>query len=74
MKNWDGVENLRNIKNRTLIIWGNLDKAYNYNQIETLKDNINNSILKVIKGCSHNVHLEKPDEFNDCVNNFLKKS
>ena len=74
MKNWDGVENLRNIKNRTLIIWGDLDKAYNYNQVETLKDNINNSILKIINGCSHNVHLEKPDEFNDCVNNFLKKN
>ena len=74
MKNWDGVENLRNIKNRTLIIWGDLDKAYNYNQVETLKDNINNSIFKIINGCSHNVHLEKPDEFNDCVNNFLKKN
>ena len=74
MKNWDGVENLKNITNRTLIIWGDQDKAYNYNQVETLKDNINNSILKVINGCSHNVHLEKPDEFNDCVNNFLKKN
>jgi pimeloyl-ACP methyl ester carboxylesterase len=46
MKNWDGVENLKNIKTETLIIWGDQDKAYNYNQVETLKDNINNSILK----------------------------
>jgi pimeloyl-ACP methyl ester carboxylesterase len=74
MKNWDGVESLKNITNRTLIIWGDQDKAYNYNQVETLKDNINNSILKIINGCSHNVHLEKPDGFNDCVNNFLKKN
>ena len=66
--------NLKNITNRTLIIWGDRDKAYNYNQVETLKDNINNSIFKIINGCSHNVHLEKPDEFNDCVNNFLKKN
>ena len=72
MKNWSGIENLKDIKNETLIIWGDQDKAYNYNQVETLNDNISNSILKVIKDCSHNVHLEKPDEFNNCVSEFLK--
>ena len=74
MKNWDGVENLKNITNRTLIIWGDRDKAYNYNQVETLKNNINDSTLNVINGCSHNVHLEKPEEFNNCVDNFLNKN
>ena len=73
MKNWNGVKNLRNIKNETLIIWGDQDKAYNYDQVGTLNDNIPNSNLKIIKGCSHNVHLEKPDEFNKAVNEFLKK-
>jgi len=74
MKNWNGVENLKNINNETLIIWGNQDKAYNFNQIETLNDNIPNSNLKVIKDCSHNVHLEKPDEFNIIVEEFLKRN
>ena len=74
MKNWDGVKNLQNIKNETLIIWGDQDKAYNFNQVETLNDNIPNSNLKIIKGCSHNVHLEKPDEFNTIVSEFLKKN
>ena len=73
MKNWNGVEYLQNIKNDTLIIWGDKDKAYNYNQIETLNNNISNSDLKIIKGCSHNVHLEKPDEFNKIVKEFLKR-
>ena len=73
MKNWSGIENLKNIKNKTLIIWGDQDKAYNFNQVETLNDNIPNSNLKIIKGCSHNVHLEKPDEFNTIVSEFLKK-
>tara|TARA_B110000196_G_scaffold282412_1_gene263641 strand:- start:106 stop:858 length:753 start_codon:yes stop_codon:yes gene_type:complete len=72
MKNWSGVDNLKNIKNKTLIIWGDQDRAYNYNQVETLKNNILNSDLKIIKGCSHNVHLEKPNEFNGCVSEFLK--
>ena len=74
MKNWDGVKNLRNIKNETLIIWGDQDKAYNFNQVETLNNNIPNSDLKIIKGCSHNAHLEKPDEFNKVVEEFLKKN
>ena len=74
MKNWDGVKNLQDIKNETLIIWGDQDKAYNFNQIKTLNDNIPNNILKIIEGCSHNVHLEKPDEFNTNVENFLRKN
>ena len=73
MKNWDGVQNLKNIKNETLIVWGDQDKAYNFHQVETLNENIPNSELKIIYGCSHNVHLEKPDEFNIIVEDFLKK-
>jgi pimeloyl-ACP methyl ester carboxylesterase len=74
MKNWDGVKNLKNIKNETLIVWGDQDKAYNLNQVETLNNNIPNSILKIIENCSHNVHLEKPDKFNIIVEEFLKKN
>ena len=74
MKNWNGVKNLRNIKNETLIIWGDKDKAYNFNQVETLSNNIPNSSLRIIKNCSHNVHLEKPDEFNIIIEEFLKKN
>jgi len=72
MKNWNGIDNLKNIKNETLIIWGDQDKAYDYNQVETLKKNIPNSDLKIVKGCSHNVHLEKPSKFNSFVNEFIK--
>ena len=74
MKNWSGVKNLKNIKNETLIVWGEQDKAYNLNQVETLNEKIPNSRLKVIKGCSHNVHLEKPEEFNAVVKEFLIKN
>ena len=74
MKNWSGIENLKNIKNETLIIWGDQDKAYNFNQVETLKENITNSDLRIVDGCSHNVHLEKPDEFNTIVSEFLQKN
>ena len=74
MKNWNGIENLKNIKNETLIIWGDQDKAYNFDQVRTLNNTILNSDLKIIRGCSHNVHLEKPDEFNITVEKFLNKN
>jgi pimeloyl-ACP methyl ester carboxylesterase len=73
MKNWNGLENLKNINNPTLIVWGNHDKSYNFNQIEILNKNIKNSEIKIFKGCAHNVHLEKTDEFNACIEFFLKK-
>ena len=74
MKNWSGLENLKNIKTPTLIIWGDQDKVYNFNQVDTLNKNIPNSELKIIKDCSHNVHLEKPDEFNEVIKYFLAEA
>jgi pimeloyl-ACP methyl ester carboxylesterase len=71
MKNWSGIENLKNIKNETLIIWGNKDTAYNFKQIDTLNKNITNSRLEIFKNCSHNVHLEEPKKFNDLIKSFI---
>jgi pimeloyl-ACP methyl ester carboxylesterase len=71
MENWNGIKNLKNIKNPTLIIWGDKDKAYNFNQVETLNKNIPNNKISIFEGCSHNVHLEKPYEFNKCISKFL---
>ena len=73
MESWNGVENLKNIKNLTLIIWGDKDKAYNFNQVDTLNKNIPNNEILIFKDCSHNVHLEKPDEFNKNIDEFLNK-
>ena len=71
IKNWDGVENLQDIKNNTLIIWGDKDKSYNLKQIQTLEENISDSNLVIFKGCAHNVHLEQPDQFNHTIKGFL---
>ena len=71
MKNWRGYENLKNIKQDTLIIWGDRDVSYNFDQVGTLKKNIPNSKLEIFKGCCHNVHLEEPQKFNEIVKNFL---
>ena len=73
MKNWSGIENLKNIKNETLIIWGDKDTSYNFDQVDTLNKNIKNSRLEIFKDCAHNVHLEQPDEFNNLVKEFISK-
>ena len=72
-KNWNGLDTLKNIKNETLIVWGDQDKSYKKKEIELLKKNILNSSLVIFKECAHNVHLEKVDEFNDKIQEFLNK-
>jgi len=71
IKNWDGLKNLQDIKNNTLIIWGDKDKSYNLKQVQTLEENISDSNLVIFKGCAHNVHLEQPDQFNHTIKDFL---
>ncbi|GIQ99780.1 MAG: hypothetical protein CM15mP7_3070 [Pelagibacteraceae bacterium] len=73
MKNWRGKEDLKNIKNETLIIWGDKDTSYNFDQVDTLKKNIKNSRLEIFKDCAHNVHLEQPDQFNNLVQEFISE-
>ena len=71
LKNWNGVDTLKDIKNETLILWGDQDKSYNLEQAQALKDNIENSKLIIFKNCAHNVHLEQPDQFNKTIKDFL---
>ncbi len=73
MKNWKGIDNLKKIKNETLIIWGDKDTSYNFDQVDTLNKNIKNSRLEIFKNCAHNVHLEQPDKFNNIVKKFIAK-
>ena len=73
MKNWSGINNLQNIKNETLIVWGDKDTSYNFDQVDTLNKNIKNSRLEIFENCSHNVHLEKPNEFNILVEKFINQ-
>jgi len=74
LKKWKGLENLKNINNETLIIWGEKDTAYNFDQVKILSQNIPLSKIEIFKNCSHNVHLESPDKFNESVKKFLTTS
>ena len=71
MKNWSGIDNLKNIKNETLIVWGDKDISYNFDQVDTLNKNIKNSKLEIFKDCAHNAHLEETDKFNKLIKDFI---
>ncbi len=71
METWSGVSALAKILSPTLVLWGDGDRAYNWSQPEQLWREIMNSQLAVIPGCSHAVHLEKPQLFNEMLKDFL---
>jgi pimeloyl-ACP methyl ester carboxylesterase len=71
MENWSGVAALSKIASATLVLWGDGDRAYLWNQPEQLWREIAGAQLAVIPGCSHAVHLEKPHLFNAMLQDFL---
>ncbi|MGU9958006.1 MAG: alpha/beta fold hydrolase [Arenicellales bacterium WSBS_2016_MAG_OTU3] len=72
-ESWSSAARLAQIKSETLIIWGENDRSYNWEQINQLWSNIPNASLGVMPGCAHNAHLENPELFNLLLSEFLSK-
>jgi len=68
---WDGRPGMDAIRANTLIVWGDRDRSYGWQQPEALWRGIEGSSLAVVPGCAHNVHMEKPDIFNSIIGDFL---
>jgi 2-hydroxy-6-oxonona-2,4-dienedioate hydrolase len=71
MEGWDGRANLPNITQPTLIVWGDQDRSYQWQQIESLWRGIANASLAVLPHCSHALHLEYPQAFHSLLLDFL---
>ncbi len=71
MDAWSGEDELSQIRSKTLVIWGDRDRTYPWQQIQTLWGAIPDVGLSVVAGCAHAVHLEKPDLFNRLLGDFL---
>ncbi|WP_298933793.1 alpha/beta fold hydrolase [uncultured Ruegeria sp.] len=71
MKNWSGTENLSALPQETLIICGDRDRTYSWEQTSLLWSSIPNASLSVIPGCAHAVHLEKPELFTSVLVDYL---
>ncbi len=71
MQGWNGDQRLHDIRNRTLVVWGDHDRTYPWSQTSRLWQTIPNASLAVLPGCAHAAHFEKPSLFNDVVQDFL---
>ncbi|MFA8341868.1 MAG: 2-succinyl-6-hydroxy-2,4-cyclohexadiene-1-carboxylate synthase [Rhodothermaceae bacterium] len=63
--------NLKTIKQKTLLISGELDQKFSEIN-KKMANYLPNCEHKIIQETGHNTHLEKPEEFTILVNNFLK--
>ncbi len=70
-ESWDGRSDLQTIGCPTLVICGDRDRSYNWDQTHALRKGIKLSQLAVIPGCAHNAHLEKPHLFNFVIDDFI---
>lgn len=73
MQAWSGLDYLSEIKAKTLIVWGDCDRTYAWQQIETLWRTIPNCSLAVVPRCAHAVHMENAFLFNQLVEEFLSE-
>jgi len=68
---WNGSSALALISCPTLVLWGDRDQSYPWQQPQSLWHGIPDSYLAVMPGCAHNAHMEKPALFNMIVDDFL---
>ena len=63
---------LKEIKAKTLLIWGNKDSATPLKDGNTMNKLISDSEIVVLDGCSHFAYLEKPFLVNQIIYEQLK--
>ncbi|MDG1430832.1 MAG: alpha/beta hydrolase [Paracoccaceae bacterium] len=71
MNKWSGSTHLPKLDAKTLVIWGDSDRTYSWDQTEQLWRSISKASLAVIPNCAHAPHLEKTDLFNSIVSDYL---
>jgi pimeloyl-ACP methyl ester carboxylesterase len=65
------MENLHKIKCPAMIIWGYNDRVFPLKHAYYGKDKMANARLHIMDRCGHVPNLEKPEEFNKVVLDFL---
>lgn len=71
MEGWNGCERLAEIRQPTLIVWGEFDRSYSWSQVEILWKKIPGASLAVLPACAHALHLEHTTLFHLLLKNFL---
>jgi len=65
---------LKDIRARTLVIWGENDEVTPLADAHFMKAEILDSELRVIKGAGHSAHKKEPQEFAGILLDFLRKN
>lgn len=73
MESWDGRNFLSSLLVPTQLIWGEKDKSYNFEQVESLWRGIPDCSLAVIPAASHAAHLEQPAIFREIMSASLQR-
>lgn len=68
----DHSDQLRQINKPTLIVWGDQDDFFTLEEQETLASRISNSTFKIYRETGHGLHWEKPQEFVNDLERFMK--
>jgi len=71
--NEDLLNDLPQIKTKTLIIWGENDKLVPVKYAYLFKEKIENSEIKIIPKIGHSPNLEVPEKLAEIILNFFKK-
>lgn len=69
--NYSILERINELKCKVLIIAGSHDKLISVSDLTDLNDLISTSQMVVIEKCGHSPYLERPEEFQRAVKNFL---
>jgi pimeloyl-ACP methyl ester carboxylesterase len=64
-------EQLGNISQETLLIWGEQDNYYSVSQAEDAHKSIPGSQIRIISNSGHNPFYDQPKEFNNVLMRFL---
>jgi proline iminopeptidase len=70
IKDWDRSRDLGAIKLPTLLITGTHDEV-TLDCHETIRDGVAGAKLTVLKDCSHMAMLEKHDDYNRLISDFI---
>lgn len=69
----DLLPDLSNIKTKTLLIWGQIDRMVPLRYAYIFKENIRGSRLEILPKVGHSPHLEIPEKFSEIISKFLKE-
>ncbi|HTE22319.1 MAG TPA: hypothetical protein VK674_04740 [Candidatus Limnocylindria bacterium] len=73
MKNWDKIDQLKEITIPTLITSGQYDELTPEQALVT-QAHIPGSEIKIFTAGSHCVHVERPEEYVEVIRKFLNKN